>query len=750
MRIFLLIVFVTFNFSSLSAQLLSIKGRVISGREGIAYASVSLKNHSKAVLTDEKGYFSLEIAGGQLPVQLEIKALGHYKRTVNLSDTKMASFLTVSLEKTENQLNEVVVTGTMKEISRSESPVAVEVFSPAFFAKNPTPNLFDALQTINGVRPQLNCNVCNTGDIHINGMEGPYTMVLIDGMPIISSLSTVYGLSGIPNSIVDRIEVIKGPASALYGSEAIGGLINVITKAPANTSRLYVESNLTSHLESNTDLSFRYNITEKISSVFSANYFRFNSIRDVNHDGFTDVTLQNRVSVFHKTDFSRKNNYRSSIALRYLNESRWGGQTNYTDQFRGGDSIYAESIITNRFELIGNYRLPLKEQLTLQYSFNSHHQDSYYGIVPFNAIQQTGFIQLLADKRVSVRNDMLLGLSVKHQYYDDNTVATQTADLVNQPNIRTIYGAFIQNEWSVNEFNKLLFAFRVDHHRDHGFILSPRINHKWNFNQQRDVIRLGFGNGFRVVSVFTEDHAALTGARQVEIRAQLDPERSWNGTLNYQKMISLKDGFVNLDAGLFYTYFTNRIMADYDSDPDKIIYDNLSGYAVSRGMSLNSEFTFSFPFKAIAGFTLLESFSIDHDATSAVVRKDQYYASPFSGNFLLSYEFKKVGITIDYTGNIYSPMLLPVLPDDYRSAYSPWYSIQNLQVTKKFRKHFELYCGAKNLLNFIPKDPIMRAFDPFDKYITVNNPNNYTFDPGYMYAPVQGIRGFVGIRWKLS
>ncbi len=112
----------------------------------------------------------------------------------------------MQLRQNNSSLNEVVVTGTLKEVKRIESPVPVEVYTPQFFKKNPTPNIFDALQNVNGVRPQLNCNVCNTGDIHINGLEGPYTMVLIDGMPLVSSLSTVYGLSGIPNSLVERID----------------------------------------------------------------------------------------------------------------------------------------------------------------------------------------------------------------------------------------------------------------------------------------------------------------------------------------------------------------------------------------------------------------------------------------------------------------------------------------------------------------------------------------------------------------
>ena len=105
----------------------------------------------------------------------------------------------------------------MKEVSRLESPVPVEVYSPVFFKANPTPSIFESLQNVNGVRPQLNCNVCNTGDIHINGLEGPYTMILIDGMPIVSGLSTVYGLTGIPQALIERMEIVKGPASTLYG-----------------------------------------------------------------------------------------------------------------------------------------------------------------------------------------------------------------------------------------------------------------------------------------------------------------------------------------------------------------------------------------------------------------------------------------------------------------------------------------------------------------------------------------------------
>jgi outer membrane receptor for ferrienterochelin and colicins len=198
-----------------------------------------------------------------------------------------------------------VVTGTLKEVRRIESPVPVEVYSPAFFRKNPTPNIFEALQNVNGVRPQLNCNVCNTGDIHINGLEGPYTMVLIDGMPIVSSLATVYGLSGIPNSLVERIEIVKGPASSLYGSEAVGGLINIITKKPTNAPAIAVDVMATSWQEMNVDLGFKLNAGKKITALTGVNYFKYGNIIDHNKDRFTDVTLQERISVFQKKPYAQ-------------------------------------------------------------------------------------------------------------------------------------------------------------------------------------------------------------------------------------------------------------------------------------------------------------------------------------------------------------------------------------------------------------------------------------------------------------
>jgi outer membrane receptor for ferrienterochelin and colicins len=320
-------------------------------------------------------------------------------------------------------LKELVVSGTLKQVNRMESLVPVEVYNSKFLNKNPSSCLFDALQTVNGIRPQVNCNICNTGDIRINGLPGPYTMVLIDGMPIVSSLSTVYGLSGIPNAMIDKIEVVKGPASSIYGSEAIGGLINIITKKNSSSPQFSFDSYATSWSELNTDMSAKFNIGNKISVLTGVNNFYFNNVVDKNKDGFTDISLQKRISIFQKWNIERKNNKQFSLAARYFNEERWGGQTNWTKEFRGGDSIYGESIYTKRLEIFGNYQLPTKEKLFLSFSLNNHHQDSRYGTSSYIANQSVGFAQLVWDKKIN-KNDFLVGAAIRNTVYDDNTTAT--------------------------------------------------------------------------------------------------------------------------------------------------------------------------------------------------------------------------------------------------------------------------------------------------------------------------------------
>jgi outer membrane receptor for ferrienterochelin and colicins len=363
-----------------------------------------------------------------------------------------------------------------------------------------------------------------------------------------------------------------------------------------------------------------------------------------------------------------------SIAARYFWEDRWGGEMQWTKAHRGGEEVYGESIYTKRWELLGNYQLPFKEKVLLAFSYNDHNQDSRYGTTSYIAQQRIAFTQLTWDKTWK-QHDLLAGAALRYTFYDDNTPATAAADSLkqeNRPDRVWLPGLFIQDEWTIARKHKLLVGFRYDYNSVHGNLFTPRLAYKLTLNDN-NLLRLNGGTGFRVVNLFTEDHAALTGARKVVLAEALKPERTYNINLNYLKKIYGQNGtYIGLDASVWYTYFNNRILPDYETNPNEIRYTNLKGHAVSKGLTINLDMIFINGLKFLAGATLQ-----DVSTMEGALKKQQLLTERFTGTWAVSYRIKKLNLGIDYTGNLYGSMELPLLgPLDPRRKYSPTWSLQ--------------------------------------------------------------------------
>jgi outer membrane receptor for ferrienterochelin and colicins len=720
--------------SNIYAQSLFQVSGVIIDAEGdaIPFANILVEETGKGTSADGEGIFHLAIAK-QDTYNVIVSAVGYRRAKQVIAIQSDVEDLVIKMEPSSLQLDQVVVTGTMKETYLKDSPVKVEVISAAFLKTNPTNNVIEAIQTVNGVQEQINCGVCGTNDIHINGLEGPYTLVLIDGMPIMSALASVYGFNGIPTALVDRIEIVKGPSSTLYGTSAVGGVINVITKRPEKMPLMSYNSFYTSHREWNTDLAFSPNIGGKVFTTVSANYYRNQYRMDFNDDNFTDVPLNNRLSLFNKWSIRRANHKPADLAVRYYREERFGGVLEWQQNDTGSDQVYGEFIDTERIEVIGSYGLPISAaDLRVDYSVNFHDQDSYYGDTRYKANQSVWFANLIWDNALGKHN-VLTGLTLRRDHYQDNSLA-------NTSDTQFIPGVFIQDEWKVGLHTTLLSGVRFDQHRAHGLIVSPRINLKQDLSKTT-ALRLNLGTGFRRVNLFTEDHAALTGARTVEIVTDLLPERSLNANLNINHIMSFSASTATLDFDAFYTYFDNKIIPNYDVDPNLIVYDNLKGHGITRGFAFNYQQQFTFPLTMSLGGTFQDVFQITTDEFNKSVKEAQVFAPKFSGTFVIGYQIRPIKLSIDYTGKVMGTQHLPTFaaPNE-RPSQSPWYVIQNVQLTKTLKHGLEIYGGVKNLGNWTQESPL----------IAPDRPYSNEFDTSYAWGPLQKRRIYLGIRYAIK
>ncbi len=739
--IILLIIFLS-SFSSFSQEIV-IRGLVRDvSNNPIPYANIYDINSSSGVSADYNGIFEIKVKAESKAV-LKISAIGFEDLIKTLYTKKLNYAINIELNPSNLILQEQVVSGTLELIKKKESPIPVSVYSFKYLNTVPSPSLVEATNQIAGLRPQTNCSVCNTGDVHINGMEGSYSMVVIDGMPIMGGLSTVYGLQGIQTGLIQQLEVIKGPASTLYGSEAMAGLINVVTKSVDCIPNISYDFNISSWGEFQNSFNFKILDTKNIKGYSSIDVFNYNNPIDNNKDNFTDLTLKNRYSIFNKFQFLPTNNktYPFNLSLRYMYENRWGGEMDWTNEFRGGNLKYGESILTNRIEFSTGYQMPIKEKINWQTSFSIHDQKSWYGTVNYDAKQIIGFNQLTWHKKINSKHQLLSGHSLRYNLYDDNTPATTQASIWWLP------GFFVQDNFTLNSKNRLLVGWRTDYHTKHGFVNSPRINYQFDFIENSS-FRIGYGNGFRVVNVFTEDHAALTGAREIVFLENLNPEISKNININITNNWENNWSKVSLESSVFQSKFSNKIIPDFMSDDNKIIYSNLDGYALSKGVSTEMIVKMNkIPLILNFNATYLDIANYNLDDNNNLIKSTQLLAEKYSIKWSSTYSSETMGLDFNYSATHYGPIRLPIVENDFRPEYSSPYYIHNFKLTKNFNSGWKFFIALRNAFNFTPpSNSILRAHDPFDKNIddSIDNPNNYTFDASYMYASFQGINLLFG------
>lgn len=715
------------------------QGRILDdNNKPIAGATIALPMLKIGTISRANGHFTLTLPErfSSDSTVLQVSALG-YKQWRATVAVQQSAPLVITLAPGATLTDEVVVSANRSSSFVQDAPTKIEVVTARDLLRTPALDITQSCEYVPGIKVQDNCGVCGTTDIRIQGLEGQYAQILINGMPVVSNLGMVYGLRGISPTMIKQIELIKGPSTILFGPEAVAGTMNIILKSPQELPLLQFASQVNSFQEHALAGTLRSNVSDNIATSFTVEYQGNQYRTDLNNDGFMDVPLYRRLSLMNAWTLS-PGAWNMQIFGRYFYENRTGGQMAWQPKDRGGDVVYGENILTHRTEVFGTAETEISDQWKFQMRFSGigHVQDSQYGIANYTAQQHIMYTDALAIYAPTPLHTLTLGTAYRAERYIDNTPAT--AEPITGKHIPVWYhvpSLFAQYDYAGSVVGAQI-GLRYNHHNIQGSIVQPRAALKFNLAEET-TLRLTGGTGFRTVNVFTEDHSALTGARRVVIAEQLRPEQSVSGAMSIMhEMDNVGGGVLRLTADAHWTRFSNKIIADYDADPNTILYKNLapSDYALTRGFTMGAEYSFAFPLRTKLSWEVLNTYRVEQGEREEIwfnpryrVFADVYYAIP-------AWQTE-----VQITGKITGAQRMPRITDDagtvIRPLESPVWSIWNAQITKRFTG-WEVFGGVENILNFTQASPLIAPEAPFSD----------RFETAYIWAPIRGRVFTIGVR----
>ncbi len=725
-KLSILVLYCFIFFVNVNAQTKRIAGivRDADSEEPLVGASVFLKNSNRGVATDLDGKFFIARLNDTSYV-LVISLIGYVEYETIIDFSKNDSlFLTISLEPSEVEAEEMVITGTRTTRSIADVPVRVEAIPQEEVEEKlmMTPsNVAMLLNESTGMRVQTTSATSNTANLRIQGLSGRYTQLLTDGIPNFGGLSSGFGLTQLPPLNLRQVEVVKGAASALYGPDAISGIVNFITKEPKDHAEFTSLLNITTQkgLDAAGFFSQRFN-QMGITLLFSRNT---QEQFDVDHDNYADVAGFTRISLTPKITFKISENLDTKISLGYSSEDRTGGVMNVTGTTTNATSPYLETIHTERRDISSHttYELSTTQSFVLKLAGTSLSRDANYGINPFNATQS----MLYADAQYSTpwnSQSLLFGVAFSYDRFEDRT-----------PNYSSLRNyeyhspaLFAQDEIPLNHFFTFVASGRIDFHNRFGTFLTPRVSLMYKPSPAM-TLRLGGGTGFKSPTIFIEDveEAGFVNLRPLH-DVTTERSQSCSFDINWNTFIG-KFG-VTLNTAFYLTNLESALLVDDDSLTNNVLFvRNATGSTLSRGGEISLKFVYD-DFKLSLGYTYLYSSQEDKGITQEVALNPRHSLGAIL--FWENHEsLTKIGLENYWTG-------VQRLDHHPQRTHSPAYWITGLIVEKGFGI-VRVFVNFENIF-----DTRQTRYEP----IYSGNPFTGNFIPVPIYAPLEGRAINGGIR----
>jgi outer membrane receptor for ferrienterochelin and colicin len=745
MKKYLYILFISIGFIGYSQE--QLKGVVLENSSSkevpLQGANVFWLNSTVGAVTAEDGTFSLPYKFSYN--KLVISYVGFKTDTVIVSENRYIKHVLQS----SDELDAVTVTSRKQATTKSYLK-ATNTFtvSSEELLKAACCNLSESFETNPSIDVNFADAVTGTKQIKMLGLNSPYILIATENIPAIRGASQAYGLSFIPGTWVESIQITKGAGSVVNGFESIAGQINAELVKPITDNKLFVNTyaGINGRLELNT------HINKKVSDRWSGGLYIHGNLRnqkfDRNDDSFLDVPLKEQINIMNRWQYTNPvKGVVSFINLRYINDNTQSGQIDFDPgRDMGTTNFWGSEIDTERFEVttkLGyvNPEIPY-QSLGFQTAFSQHNQESYFGLNVYD-IKHTSFYSNLVYNSIikDSRHKIKTGLTFTYDNYDE------LVNIDNYERTENSFGGFF--EYSYDDLDKLTLTagIRADQHNRFGFFITPRLHVRYT-PWEKSAFRTSIGRGIKSANIFAETQNMFSSSRQINILGiggkiyGLDPEIAWNYGFSYLQGFNLFERKADVTLDFYRTDFENQVITDWEN-PSEINFYNLEGESFANSFQL--EFNYNafenFDFRMAYKFYDIQTDYLSGRLDNPLIPKHRLFANAsYKTELTTNGSQWKFDATYNWLSKQRFPNTDASAPEFQLDEYSPTIGTLNLQMTKVFSPSFEIYIGGENVTNVRQSNPI----------ISPDNPFGSNFDSNFVYGPIFGSMYYAGLRFKMN
>ncbi len=732
----LIIIIVTFISINIEAQN-KIDGRVLEifndgSSSSIFGANVFWENTNIGTTTDINGNYSISGATS-FPATLSVSYVGYSIDSKEVIDNKYIFYLKKMIALDEVQIKSQSSTTKISTINTLNT----QTLKAGELKKAACCDLSGCFETNNTVDVVYSDAISGIKKIQMLGLDGTYVQITNENIPLIRGMMKSYGLSYVPGSWIESIQIIKGMGSVINGYESLTGQINLEYFKPSTADRLSGDLHIDSEgmIESNLMLTKKQG-NWRSNLFLNANYFD----REIDHagtyhdhtnhtdyhgDGFIDMPKVKKFNLLNRWQYFGSDKFRGQFNVRALIEERLSGQKTEIV------NPYIVDIHNDFLQLYTKLGTLSENSIGLQTSFKIHNQDIKFGKNIYIGTEESMHLNLIKESQLRDDYPIKYGLSYYADRLTESFEGNTSSPFKSRKRLDLLTGAFIEQQYLTNKLN-IITGIRLDYYNIEDILyFSPRLNIKYN-PTDRTAIRLNLGNGFRISNSLLENIQYLGSSRNIIIAEDINVEKAFNSGLNIAHCFYLFGRETTLNFDLYRTNFKNQVIVDVEDENILSIY-NLDGKSYSNSLQIDLIYQFIDRIETRFGYKITDARSNFNG-----IEKMVPLTPKTRGLLNISYESISKKWVVDFTANYIGKSRIPE-HSQIIDEYSDVFYLFNTNITRRWDK-FELYIGGENLSNYTQNDPIISA----------DNPDSDDFDASLIWAPIMGRLVYAGIRYNIK